>query len=381
VVTVRRILYVQYTDPAHYPPLEHSSRLFAERGWEVLMLGTGTENELNLQLPSHPRIRIKKVGFVQRGWRQKIQYIFFILLTLYWTWWWRPSWIYASDPMACPVVWLVQKLINVRVAYHEHDSPVEGCAAQSWFMKSVLAFHKKIGREAAICILPQQDRMLRFLALTARTTPTFCVWNCPRKTEVIPALVVSDTPIIVYYHGNVSQILLPIATLTAISRFRGKVRLRVAGYETIGNEGYLAELCRLTEDAPSLIESLGTLRRADLFRAASAAHVGLCVMPKSTDNINLSHMVGASNKAFDYMACGLPLLVTDLPEWVTAFVEPGYARACNPDDPDSIEAALRWYLDHPEERREMGRRCRKKIEQTWNYETVFAEVLEKIEND
>ena len=60
-------------------------------------------------------------------------------------------------------------------------------------------------------------------------------------------------------------------------------------------------------------------------------------MPRSTENINLRHMVGASNKAFDYMACGLPLLVTDLPEWVTAFVEPGYARACNPDDPDSIE--------------------------------------------
>src|SRR5262249_46179680 len=219
-----------------------------------------------------------------------------------WTWRWRPSWIYASDPLACPVVWLIQKLLNVRVAYHEHDSPVEGRAAQSWFMKGVLAFHKKIGREAAVCILPQQDRLLRFLALTARMKPIFCVWNCPRKTEIIPAPAVSDTPIILYYHGNVSQILLPIAMLVAVSRFRGKVRLRVAGYETMGNEGYLAKLSRLTKDAPGLIEALGTLTRADLFRAASAAHVGLCVMPKSTENINLRHMVGASNKAFDYMA-------------------------------------------------------------------------------
>jgi glycosyltransferase involved in cell wall biosynthesis len=103
-------------------------------------------------------------------------------------------------------------------------------------------------------------------------------------------------------------------------------------------------------------------------------------MPKHSDDINLRHMVGASNKAFDYMACGLPLLVSDLPEWVTTFVEPGYALASDPDDPDSIEVALRWFLDHPDERREMGRRCRAKIQQGWNYDTQFSNVLAAIEN-
>jgi glycosyltransferase involved in cell wall biosynthesis len=91
-------------------------------------------------------------------------------------------------------------------------------------------------------------------------------------------------------------------------------------------------------------------------------------------------MVGASNKAFDYMACGLPLLVSDLPDWVSTFVEPGYGRACDPNDADSIEAELRWYLDHPDERREMGRRCREQIRKTWNYETTFAQVMATLEN-
>src|SRR5262245_46354954 len=123
MVTVRRILYVQYTNPAHYPPLEHSSRLFAERGWEVLMLGTRTENGLKLRLPSHPRIRIETIRLAQRGWKQKFQYIWFAFWTVYWTWQWRPSWIYVSDPLACPAGWLIQKLVNVPIAYHEHDSP------------------------------------------------------------------------------------------------------------------------------------------------------------------------------------------------------------------------------------------------------------------
>ena len=90
-------------------------------------------------------------------------------------------------------------------------------------------------------------------------------------------------------------------------------------------------------------------------------------------------MVGASNKPFDYMACGLPLLVSNLPEWVSNFVEPDFAMACNPDDVDTIEAGLRWYLNHPDARREMGRLCREKIRRVWNYETMFAPVLSEIE--
>jgi hypothetical protein len=81
--------------------------------------------------------------------------------------------------------------------------------------------------------------------------------------------------------------------------------------------------------------------RYDLFRSASKAHVGLSLMPRQAEEINMRHMVGASNKSFGCMACGLPLLVTNLPDWVATFVEPGYARACNPHDPDTIEAELR----------------------------------------
>ena len=52
------------------------------------------------------------------------------------------------------------------------------------------------------------------------------------------------------------------------------------------------------------------------------------------------HMAGASNKPFDYMAAGLALLVSDQPDWRAMFVEPGYARACDPTDPSSIATSL-----------------------------------------
>ena len=374
-----RILYVQFTDPAAYPPIEHSAVLLAERGWDVILLGTGTLGDLKLELPVLPRIRVRKMRFVRAGWKQKLNYIAFFLWILYWTLRWRPQWIYASDPLAAPVVWLLQKLTKVRVVYHEHDLPSPE-QPLSGFMNRVFAYRERLGRDADLCVLPQRERLLNFVEQTKRLKPTFCVWNCPRVDEIPERLCDQGGELVMYYHGSINRVRLPTQMIIAASRLSPLVRLQVVGYET--ERGYVEELTRSASEngAATLIEYRGVMRRRDLFRCAALAHIGICLMPKHSDDINLRHMVGASNKVFDYMACGLPLLVSDLPEWVSTFVEPGYALACDPDDPDSIEVALRWFLDHPAERRDMGRRCRDQIQRGWNYETRFANVLAAIEN-
>ena len=89
-------------------------------------------------------------------------------------------------------------------------------------------------------------------------------------------------------------------------------------------------------------------------------------------------MVGASNKPFDYMASGLALLVTDLPDWRTTFVENGYGLACDSDDCRSIADALQWFFDHPKDTRRMGEHGRMRVLTDWNYETQFAPILKTI---
>jgi glycosyltransferase involved in cell wall biosynthesis len=249
-------------------------------------------------------------------------------------------------------------------------------------MDQIFAYRGRLGRDANLCILPQQARLLKFLETTKRTKPAFCVWNCPRLDEIPDLNSDQDHELVIYYHGSITSARLPIQLIVAASRFKGAIRVRIAGYETLGSIGYLGELIALAakNGAAGMIEPLGTIPRHELLRSASKAQVGLSLMPKQSEDINIQHMVGASNKAFDYMASALPLLVSDLPEWVAMFVDPGYARACDPDDPDSIEAALRWYLEHPDERRQMGRRGQDKIRRAWNYESMFAGVLERLEN-
>jgi glycosyltransferase involved in cell wall biosynthesis len=96
-------------------------------------------------------------------------------------------------------------------------------------------------------------------------------------------------------------------------------------------------------------------------------------------NNNSRWMVGAANKPFDYMANGLALIVSDLPDWRTAFVASGFGIACNPDDPASVATALDWLVDHPAETSAMGERGRQQIAAQWNYERQFEPVRQMLD--
>jgi len=123
------------------------------------------------------------------------------------------------------------------------------------------------------------------------------------------------------------------------------------------------------------VEYLGQLSRDRLLAEAVRADIGLALLPLNPDDVNLKHMLGASNKVFDYMASGLALLVPELPDWISSFVDPGYGRSCNPADTRSLAAQLGWFAANPDNRRKMGAKGRAKIESDWNYEKAFAPVL------
>jgi glycosyltransferase involved in cell wall biosynthesis len=72
------------------------------------------------------------------------------------------------------------------------------------------------------------------------------------------------------------------------------------------------------------------------------------------------------------------MIVSDRPEWREMFVDPGYARRCDPADADSVAEALWWYLRHPDRAREMGENGRQRVVSEWNYEAQFAPVFRAI---
>ncbi|MCI0391797.1 MAG: glycosyltransferase [Acidobacteria bacterium] len=382
---MRRILYIQYTNPAVYPPLEHSSRILAERGWQALFLGTGSLGADALRFESHERIEVRQIPISPTGWRQKLHYSRFVLWVLWWTLRWKPEWTYASDLLSCPVAALSNILSGARVIYHEHDSPPR--SKESIFKKLSFAARRRLAHRAELCVLPNQQRAERFVADVNESISNGCqapviVWNCPSLEEVAPPRPAhGGGDLWVLYAGSIVPARLPVSVLEALAKLPERVKIRVIGYETIGHRGYVNTL---VETAVQLgisnrVEYLGTIpERKELLSWYRKCDVGLALMPKVSDDLNEQAMIGASNKPFDYLSCGLALLVSDLPDWRAAYVETGYGLTCDTDDPESIAAALRWFLDHPVEMRAMGERGRQRIATEWNYEMKFFPVLERM---
>jgi len=379
-----RAAYIQYTNPAVYPALEHSSRMLADDGWRVLFLGTDTQGVESLRLLPHANVTVRQLRACRRGWRQKLHYAWFTIWACARTLGVGNVWVYASDPLACPAALLLSFAPWIRVVYHEHDSPTPRPAGTSdntsHFIRMVLWARQKLARRTAACILPNERRAEQFKNEVGRDVKVVCVWNCPTKNEVGPARnSLNGASLWVLYHGSLVPARLPATVLHALKMLPERVKLRAIGYETVGHPGYVQELSTLARSLgiSQRVEFVGTVAtREELLARCREADVGLAFMPKTSHDINEQAMAGASNKPFDYLACGLALLVSDLPDWRTLYVDTHLALPVDPEDAGSIATALRQLLERPEELRTMGERGRQRILAEWNYEKQFRPVLE-----
>ena len=288
----------------------------------------------------------------------------------------QPHVVYVSDQLGAAPGILAAKLTRARLVYHEHDSPAPSGPG------SILRYLRKIvARSADLVIFPNAERaQLAQGEMEFRPERLQVIWNMPRRTEIPLPMENPDEPVIVYYHGSISPERLPESVVHAVCRFRGAVRLCIAGYEAPSAVHYIDRLlrCETAANGCQIIQYLGLFPRSQLLVKAAQAHVGLSLLQLSTDDVNMQHMAGASNKIFDYMAAGLATLVNDFPAWGSQFVEPGFARACDPMSVNSVAAALSWFRDNPDLRRQMGARNRSKILADWNYDMAFGPVIERL---
>lgn len=356
----------------------HSAELLSADGWTLLFLGSEPAGSENLRIESNDRATVLTLKRTTHSRWAKLDYVGFVFWATFWTIRWRPSWLYASDLFSCFPALFLSFLPGVRAVYHEHDSPGE--TAASTFFRACLWARKHVASRSDVVVLPNETRAKAFQAAHPKAQRVHTVWNCPLPSEVgEPRTDFHADDFWLYYHGSIVPVRLPCALVEALALLPANVRLRIAGYETIGSAGYVDSLLARARDlgVDSRIEYLGTLPvREDLFALARRSHVGLALMPTIASDLNEQAMTGASNKPFDYLASGMCLLVSNLPDWNRMFVEPGYGVKCDPDDPASIARAVAGLLADREGARRRGEAGRQRILDDWNYERTFQPVRE-----
>ena len=377
-----RALFVQYVNPAQYPPLINASRILVKAGFQVRFVGLpGAGQASSLVLPDRPEIEFAPLRSSHNGC---LRYLHFLVSVLVHGLVWRPSVIYCSDSMSTPVLVMACLFKCRKKIYHEHDFDMRLVRRKGLFCRLLRLVYKLAVRRADLCVFPNRGRQALSVSVAKSTgNHSFCVMNCPSIEEMEP-LSRTESPdcFVVLYQGNIGPGGLPLTVLTALTKTHPSVILHIRGYETVDTQGYLRKIMNLALQLgiESRVLTLPPVPRDRLLGVLAGYHLGLALLAENPNDRNYESMSGASNKVFDYLACGLPVLVPAFSQWDIFTKDPAVAITCDPDDPGSVAGALTWCASNRRILKNMGIEGRDMVERTWNYEHQFAPALKEIQN-
>ncbi len=118
------------------------------------------------------------------------------------------------------------------------------------------------------------------------------------------------------------------------------------------------------------VEFLGWQSRSELVQYLAQARVGLVIFHPERD-----HLAALPNKLFEYMAAGLPIVVSDFPLWREIIKDIGCGLLVNPLNPQEIAQAIQYLLENPELAAAMGQRVQAAVRTQYNWEIESQKLL------
>lgn len=96
--------------------------------------------------------------------------------------------------------------------------------------------------------------------------------------------------------------------------------------------------------------------------------------------IHYNSLMGIPNKLFDYMAAGIPVIASNLPNISTIILDADCGILVDPADVEAIAEALDYLLSNPEEARRMGENGRRAVIEKYNWENMEKVLLDFYES-
>lgn len=279
--------------------------------------------------------------------------------------------VHAHDVNVLPTVWLAARLSSAKIIYdaHEISSSREGYLS---FRRLVGAVEGALMPRVNGCITTT-DARAKFFARAYGIARPLVLQNRPREQRpqvserIRHELDLSEPWPIVLYQGGVQQ-------------GRGLERLvRVAAFVP---EAYFVFIGggRLDSRLRAIASELGleervrfipTVALAELPSYTASADVGV----QPIENTCLNHFTTDSNKLFEYVQAGLPVVASDLPEIRRVVRTHELGLLVRPGDTESLAAALRSLVNDVVKRQFHADRSRH-ASAVLNWEAQEADLLE-----
>ena len=147
------------------------------------------------------------------------------------------------------------------------------------------------------------------------------------------------------------------------------VKLILAGQYS--SEEYRRELEAMPEY--SCVEYLGYIGRQELAQVYARSSIGMSTI------LNVGQYASLDNfptKDYEYMAAGLPVIVSDYPFMRRSVQQDDFGIAVDPDDVQAVAQAIGAILSDPQRAQQMGENGRQAVLQKYNWDIELKKLLE-----
>lgn len=291
-----------------------------------------------------------------------------------WAFMLRPSTFHLHDPHLIPLG-LLLKLGGSRVVYDVHEdypaharTKLAGHPVRAWLKAGMWKALERLAARTLdhfVCASP---------AVAARfpRSRTTVVGNFPLHARFERASAngvfrpYAERPNTVVFHGVMAEARGTWDLLRAIELVPADLdcRLRLIGYAK------QPELERRAALAAK-IDLIPWQPFSEVLRELFAARAGVALLHPHPNHMDAIR----SNKLFEYMAAGIPVIAADMPAWRDIVVGTGCGLVADPRDPAAIAAAIEHLLTHPEEAEAMGERGRAAVHERFNWDGDAARLL------
>jgi glycosyltransferase involved in cell wall biosynthesis len=383
-----KVLISIWADPAMYLATTFTARIFSENGESVELLYRKPNAHFDVasDVKFGSRSRLHPVGGGYAGWRDKIDYVKFIIKSVILARREKPDVIIGYNTLGYVAAYIASKVSpKSKLIYHNFDFDVstKGLGLLGRMLKRVELF---AAHRAFITIFPAPERAAKYRGMARLNRAPLSVLNCfPRfwpqqKTGELHTLLKSKNLYfeqLVVHLGSIDPFHGIEATIRSVLEWKGNWGLIVAGFS---NGSYLEEMQKLVSDLELLnrVIFLPSVSNSLWYDCLYSAHLGICLY----EPCNLSHayMAGTSQKLNNYLVAGIPSIVSNSPDFI-AFVEKyKTSKIADATDANSISQAVNSLLCNPEEYADYCRAVKNAFESEFNFEKQFEPILSRLVN-
>ncbi len=291
----------------------------------------------------------------------------------------RPQVVYAYEPHALAALAIAG--CGAPIVYHRHDlealGPIDRRSLQGW----LYLWARRLGRSADLLVMPERQRAIDYQRFVGDDRAALVVPNFPLRASFPP---IDDWGAVLARRSGERQVLLRgalgpdngiLEMVRALAHLDASISLRLCGAAAPSFEREIVALAAGL-GVSDRMRCDGYVPYARMNRETVAASVGV-VLYRPT-NINWQHLGSATNKLYEYAACGVPAVVPDRPSFREFLGGETWVAYADAADPASVAQAIEGLLSDGEAYEARCRAARRAFEERFNYEAVFQPLLAKV---